>query len=107
VSVHRIDRFVVPDAALEEFLAGVARTHALLRTLPGHRRELLLEGERTGGTTRLVTTVEWADEQAVAGAVEAVRRAHAAAGFSPADTAARLGIDADLGFYRPRPWPAP
>ncbi len=106
MSVHRIDRFVVPDAALAEFLADVARTHDLLRGLPGYRRDLLLEGERTGGTTRILTTVEWADEEAVAGAIEAVRQAHTAAGFSPVRTTERLGIAADLGTYRVRPWPA-
>jgi heme-degrading monooxygenase HmoA len=105
MSVHRIDRFVVPDAALDEFLADVARTHDLLRGLPGYRRDLLLEGERTGGTTRILTAVEWADEDAVAGAIEVVRRAHTAAGFSPREATARLGISADLGLYRARPWP--
>jgi heme-degrading monooxygenase HmoA len=103
--VFRIDRFDVPDAAVEEFLAGLQPTHDLLRGLPGYGQNLLLEGARENGTTRLLTFVVWEDEAAIAGAQRAVQRLHDAGGFAPARMAARLGIRADLGVYRPLPWP--
>ena len=103
--VFRIDRFDVPDAALEEFLAALAPTHELLRGLPGCGQSLLLEGARENGSTRLLTLVEWADDHAIAGAQEAVRRMHEGTAFAPAQAVARSGMTADLGVYRVRPWP--
>ena len=99
--VFRVDRFVVPDGAVEEFMIGVHRTHRLLREQPGFRYDLLLEGERTAGTTRIVTVVAWADEPSIAAARAAVREMQREAGFSPADTFTRLGIDAEIGTYTP------
>ena len=39
----RVDRFTVPEAARDEFLAQVADTHHILRTLPGFVRDAILE----------------------------------------------------------------
>jgi len=105
-TVFRIDRFDVPDAAVEEFLRRLRPTHDLLRTLPGRGQDLLLEGDRENGRTRLLTLVEWADEAAIAGAQHAVREMHAARGTTPAQIVEGLGIGVDLGVYRVRDRPA-
>ncbi|MCO1653666.1 hypothetical protein [Pseudonocardia humida] len=103
--LFRIDRFDVPDPAFDEFLTSLQPTHDLLRELPGCGQNVLLEGPRENGSTRLLTLVTWTDDAAIAAAQRAVRRLHEATGFSPARTVARLGVTADLGLYRVRPWP--
>jgi heme-degrading monooxygenase HmoA len=101
MTVYRIDRFIVPDEALDEFVAGFPRTRDLLRQQRGFEYDLALRGERTGGTTRILTLVAWADDDAFAAARETMAAAHEEIGFTPTDTFARLGIDADLGVYEP------
>jgi heme-degrading monooxygenase HmoA len=101
MTVYRIDRFVVPDESLDEFLAGLPRTHDLLHEQPGFEYDLVLRGERSAGTTRVITLVAWADDAAFAGARKVVAARHEEIGFTPADTFARLGIDAELGVYEP------
>ena len=97
--VFRVDKFMVPTAARDEFLARVRDTHALLRTQPGFVHDWILE--QTDGPARfnLVTTVEWASEAAVARAKAAVMEMHRQAGFNASELVARLGISADVGTY--------
>jgi hypothetical protein len=42
-TIYRVDTFIVPAPAKEAFLAKVRATHALLRTLPGFKQDVLLE----------------------------------------------------------------
>ncbi|WP_214402347.1 antibiotic biosynthesis monooxygenase [Pseudonocardia lacus] len=103
-AVLRIARFEVPDAAVDEFLDGLRVTHDMLGGLPGCGQNLLLEGQPGDGSTPLLTVVEWADDAAFAAARREAQRAQEAAGFSPIRTIARLGVAADAGVYRVRPW---
>ena len=41
--VYRVDKFVVPDQAREEFWSHVRRTHLVLRDQPGFIADYLLE----------------------------------------------------------------
>lgn len=41
--IYRVDKFVVPDAAREEFLDRVRRTHASLKAQPGFLQDFVLE----------------------------------------------------------------
>jgi len=40
--IYRVDKFVVPDRAREEFIHNVRNTHELLRTLPGFLQDFVL-----------------------------------------------------------------
>ncbi|WP_158596257.1 antibiotic biosynthesis monooxygenase family protein [Oleomonas cavernae] len=57
--VYRVDKFVVPQAARPEFLAKIRETHAMLATLPGFVRDVVLEQCGGPGEFNLVTLVEW------------------------------------------------
>jgi hypothetical protein len=41
--IFRVDKFVVPANAREEFLGKVRATHAVLKTQPGFVRDAILE----------------------------------------------------------------
>jgi heme-degrading monooxygenase HmoA len=99
--VYRVDRFVVPAAAREEFLERVRQTHQVLRRQPGFVRDAVLEQEAGAGTSSIVTIAEWESEAAITGARAAVAALHAETRFSPQETLARLGIKAEIGIYRP------
>lgn len=101
-SRYRIDKFVVPRAAMAEFSGAVQDTHAVLRRQPGFVRDLILDQVSGPGDFNMVTFVEWADADALAAAVEAVRSFHRSVGFDGRSLAERLGIRGDIGIYAAR-----
>jgi hypothetical protein len=47
-TVYRVDKFVVPPGAREEFLEKARRTHALLKAQPGFLQDfVIVQPERT------------------------------------------------------------
>ncbi len=103
--VYRLDRFRVPAAARGEFLARVRETHIALRRQPGFVRDLLLEQPLEDGSYAVATLVEWSSQTSMEQAKAAIQAAHARAGFSPRETIARLGIEAEIGVYEDIPEP--
>jgi heme-degrading monooxygenase HmoA len=99
--VYRLDRFVVPAEARDEFLMRVGQTHKILRKQWGFVQDFLLERPGEGGATIVVTMVEWDSRETVDRVVPIVQAAHREMGFSPKETIARLGITAELGVYQP------
>lgn len=99
---YRVDKFVVPQAAMADFSDAVRRTHEVLRRQPGFVRDFVLEQVSGPGDFNVVTFVEWADDDALASALEAVRRFHQSAGFDGKALAERLGVRGDIGIYAAR-----
>lgn len=98
--VYRIDKFVVPENARNEFLERVKATHELLRKQPGFLRDFLLEQNVIPGEFNLVTFVEWESQSVFEKAKDAVSTLHKQLRFNPQEMLARLGIRAELGNYR-------
>ncbi len=99
--VYRVDRFTVPEGARAEFLSRVRQTHEVLRAQPGFLQDLVLEEPGGQGVCRFLTLVEWADAAVLEQAKAVVGASQKALGFSPQELLARLGIEADMGRYRP------
>ena len=92
----RLDSFCVPADARAEFEAGVERSVAILETLPGFRAHLTLA--KTSGTSafNFVTIAVWESREAMANAIRQVRAQYERLGYDPRESAARLGITADV-----------
>lgn len=99
--VYRVDKFVVPDQARDEFLQRVRDTHDILRRQPGFIRDAVLEQVAGPGKFNIVTIAEWRSQAAVDAAREVVAAEHARSGFDARATVARLGVEADIANYRP------
>lgn len=99
-AVFRVDKFVVPAAALEVFLTRLRQVHALLVELPGSLQRHILTQTGGPGEFNVVTLLEWADAGAMAAAQEIVQKSFAAEGYDPQKMLVELGIRADQGFYR-------
>ena len=57
--IFRVDKFVVPRSARDEFLSRVKVTHEVLRRQPGFVRDNLLEQFSGPGEFNIVTIAEW------------------------------------------------
>jgi len=97
--VYRVDKFVVPDPARDEFISQVSKTHELLRTLPGFLQDLVLEQSSGPGEFNFVTVVEWDSVEPIENARAAVMAMHKESNFNPQEMFVRLGIKADVGNY--------
>jgi heme-degrading monooxygenase HmoA len=98
--IYRVDKFVVPASAHEEFIRKVRNTHELLRTLPGFLQDFVLEQSSGPGEFNFVTIVEWDSVESIESAKAAIMAMHKEMNFNPQEMFARHGIKADLGNYR-------
>ena len=97
---YRVDKFAVPAESREEFLRIIAQTHSVLRLSEGFLGDFILEQESGPGEFNIVTFVQWAGPEAIAGASASVRKLHADMGIDPREVVARLGIRPDIAIYR-------
>lgn len=98
-SIYKVDKFVVPSEARDEFLLEVRRTHGLLEEQPGFVRDLILEQSGGPGRFNFVTMVEWRSEEAILDARGVVNDMHERHGFDPEELFERRGIEADIATY--------
>jgi heme-degrading monooxygenase HmoA len=97
--IYRVDKFVVPSSAREEFLVKVRRTHEVLKAQPGFLQDFVLEQSSGPGEFNFVTLVEWASQEAVENARAAVGALHRGMNFDAKELFARTGIKADVANY--------
>ena len=98
--VYRVDKFIVPTGAREEFVDKVRKTHELLRTLPGFIQDFGLEQSAGPGEFNFITIVEWENSGSIENARTAVIAMHRGMNFSPREMFSRLEIKADLANYQ-------
>lgn len=98
--IYRVDKFMVPDHAREEFIEKVQATHQLLKTQSGFLQDFILEQASGPGEFNIVTMVEWDSIEAIEPARAAVMALHQEMNFNPQELFTRLGIKADLGNYK-------
>lgn len=97
--IFRVDRFHVPEAAQQEFLAKVKEIHGLLRGLPGFIEDRVLRQTYGPGRFNFVTIVVWETAKAGAAAKEKITSRFRSTGFNPQDLFSKLQIEADIGTY--------
>jgi heme-degrading monooxygenase HmoA len=94
-----IDKFVVPEAAADEFIQRTASNRRFLRTLPGFLLDAAYERIDENGNIVVVTIVEWESEKAFDNARQLVQAEYERIGFRPAEMLSRLGIALERGAY--------
>lgn len=98
-TLFRVDKFIVPAAARDEFLDQVSRTGALLGTLDGCLQSHILEQRSRSGDVSIVTIVEWDRAESIERARAEVLALQRRMGVDPREMLARLGIRADMASY--------
>jgi hypothetical protein len=98
--IYRVDKFVVPVPARDEFLHRVKKTHGMLKVQPGFLQDTVLEQVAGNGVFNFVTIVEWESQASVENAKAAVTSLYQQTNFNPQEMFDRLGIKADLANYR-------
>jgi heme-degrading monooxygenase HmoA len=94
-----IDQFIVPDAALDEFLEAVRTTTPFLRSLPGYVEGWIYTKESGPGRYNIVTTAVWANEEAYQAAKTAALAEYSRINFNPQEVIKRLGVQIERGEF--------
>jgi heme-degrading monooxygenase HmoA len=98
-SVYRVDKFVVPAAARDEFMVRISAIRQILDDMPGCRQNLVLEQTSSSSEFNVVTIVEWEDADVFEKAKDTVTARYKQMNFNPQELIARLGIKADMANY--------
>src|SRR6266849_2215717 len=98
--IFRVDKFVVPAHAREEFLTTSHAIHEVLRTQAVFVREAILEQTSAPGEFNFVTIVEWENSDDIAGARRDVAALHQKMNFDAQAMINRLEIRADMANYK-------
>jgi len=98
---YRIDKFVVPAPARDEFLMNMVCRHALLQAQEGFIGHSVLEQVAGPGEFNFVTIAEWENAEVFERVGMALAATQATANADPRDMFERLGIRADIAGYKP------
>ncbi len=98
--IYRVDKFVIPGHAREEFLKRVHVIHHLLGSQAGFVQDTILEQASGPGEFNFVTIVEWENAESIESARLAVAALYERMSFDPREMFTRLGIRADLANYK-------
>jgi len=98
-SLFRVDKFAVPAASLNAFLARVHNVDRLLAKQPGCVQNLVLTQSEGPGEFNVVTIVEWASVEAMAQAKATMQAHYESEGFDPPAFMNSLGVRGDLSVY--------
>ncbi len=98
--IYRIDKFVVPASARDEFLARANTIRDVLRRQEGFVRDSYMEQIAGPGEFNIVTLAEWETLAHIEQAKSAVSALLKETGFNPQEMYQRLKIQADIGFYQ-------
>src|SRR5690606_35278998 len=63
--IYRVDKFIVPEGARDEFLSRIMETHRILRTQPGFLKDSILEQSGGPGKYNIVTVAEWTNQESI------------------------------------------
>jgi len=94
-----IDQFVVPEAAVEEFLRQVRFSANIVKTRPGFVEGYVYRRVTGDGQINVVTTAVWASQAAMEDAKKEIPTEFAKVGFSPPEVMKRLGVQIMRGLY--------
>lgn len=99
----RIDSFVVPDEAREEFEARMRENMNFIRTLPGFRGHVAFEKRQGPSSFNVVTIAAWENAEALERAGEQVRAYYRRIGFDMPSALERWGVTMVRADYEAPP----
>jgi heme-degrading monooxygenase HmoA len=95
-----IDQFVVPEAAVDEFLRHAHFSANIVKTRPGFIEGYVFRRTAGDGRMNVVTTAVWASQAAMEEAKKSIPTEFAKIGFSPPEIMKKLGVQIERGVYQ-------
>jgi len=99
-----IDQFVVPEAAVEQFLRAAQYSASIVKTRPGFVEGYLFRRASGDGRVNVITTAVWESQIAMEAARKSVAEEFEKAGFKPPEIMKSLGVQIERGIYHRAPY---
>ena len=94
-----IDKFLVPQEAIEEFTNRMNYNRNLIKGFTGFLGDTVYKRTDENGEMVIITIAEWKDEKSIAMAKEAVQTEYRKTGFDLPRFITRLKITMERGIY--------
>ncbi len=94
-----IDKFLVPQEAIEEFTNRMNYNRNLIKDFAGFLGDNVYKQNDENGKFVIITIAEWKDENCLNNAREAVQTEYKRIGFNLPGLITRLGITMERGIY--------
>jgi len=94
-----IDKFIVPENAVEEFTQRMNYNRNFIKNISGFVQDAAYKRTDDKGNTVVVTIAIWESEEVIKKAKEAVQTEYAKIGFRPDEMLKRLNITLERGTY--------
>ena len=98
--IIRVNRFAVPSDGRDEFMALLESTHGIIRQQSGVIDEMILEQQVATDLFSVLAIIRFEGEHVLQPTIAAIAQADQTAGIDRQGLSRRLGIEADIGFYR-------
>ncbi len=95
-----IDKFLVPQNAIEEFTNRMNYNRNLIKNFPGFIGDKVYRRTDDDGKSVIITIAEWEDENYISKAKEAVQKEYKKIGFDIREMITRLNIFMERGIYQ-------
>ena len=94
-----IDKFTIPQNAVEEFTERMNYNRGFIKDIQGFIKDSVYQRKDENGNSVIVTVAEWENESFLAQAKEAVLDEYKRIGFNPQEMYSRLNITIERGIY--------
>ena len=95
-----IDKFLIPQEAIEEFTNRMNYNRNLIKGISGFLGDNVYNRPDENGKFIIITIAQWKDENFMANAKEAVQNEYKRNGFDLPGFIARLNITMERGIYQ-------
>jgi heme-degrading monooxygenase HmoA len=95
-----IDKFLVPQEAIEEFTNRMNYNRNFIKDIAGFLGDSVYKRMDENGKYVIITVAEWKDENSIVNARETVQSEYKRTGFNLPELLARLNITMERGIYQ-------
>lgn len=95
-----IDKFKIPQNAIEEFSQRMNYNRKFLKTIPGFINDTAYEMKDENGNLNIITVAVWENEEVLKKAKELVQEEYKRIAFDPAEMMSRLNVTMERGVYK-------
>ena len=99
-----IDQFLVPQAAVAEFLERVHFSASIVKSRPGFVEGYVYQRAVDDAQVNVITTAVWASESAMQDARKSIADEFTRIGFDPPAIMQRLGVQMQRASYHRSPY---
>ena len=94
-----IDRFNVPQSAVNEFVDRMNLNRNFIQSVSGFIKDTVYKRTDENGDLIIITIAEWKDETSLVNAKELVQSEYKRIGFNPQEMMTRLNITMERNIY--------